>query len=71
MSQSVTANDFACGAKQEHTNNGFKLIMHHEGGVYHVCVFNMVEKFWVRTGAYHTLTEARKVFTRYKRIVNL
>jgi hypothetical protein len=64
----VSAYAFNCGAKVQDTNNGFKVSMHREGGVYHVSVYNTVDKVWVKAKCFHTIKEARQRFSNYVRI---
>jgi hypothetical protein len=45
--------------------------MHREGGVYHVGAYCGTDNKWIRARCFHTLTEARKVYSRYVRIAKL
>jgi hypothetical protein len=67
----ATAYQFKCGAKQTHQKNGFRVTMHYEGGVYHVSAYCDDDANWYKSKLFHTLKDAKKQFSRYKRIVNL
>jgi hypothetical protein len=71
MSYSIKASDFNNGAVQQTEANNIRVSMHHEGGVYHVGAYCGTDNKWIKARCFHTLTEARKVYSRYVRIAKL
>jgi hypothetical protein len=66
-----SAQEFNCGAQSVYENDGIRVRIYHEGGVYHVTVNDTEALKTIKSKCFHTLSEAWATFKRYTRLASI